>query len=92
MTEPAAAGELFNVACGERFSLNELVRTIGEIVGTDITPRYAEPRTGDVDHSMADITRAREVLAYEPLVSFEEGLRRTVEYMADRAVAGSPAP
>jgi nucleoside-diphosphate-sugar epimerase len=92
MTEPAAAGELFNVACGERFSLNELVRTIGEIVGTDITPRYAEPRTGDVDHSMADITRAREVLAYEPLVSFEEGLRRTVEYMAGRAVAGSPAP
>jgi UDP-glucose 4-epimerase len=91
MTEPAAAGELFNVACGERFSLNEVVRTLGEIVGTDITPRYAEPRTGDVDHSMADIARAREVLGYEPLVSFEEGLRRTVEYMADRLTAGSPA-
>jgi nucleoside-diphosphate-sugar epimerase len=85
MSAPGAAGELFNVASGGRISLNEMVRTLGEIVGNEITPVHAEPRTGDVEHSMADIGHARALLGYEPRVSFEDGLQRTVAAAADRA-------
>jgi len=75
-----AAGEVFNIACGQRISINELVRVLNEILGTDIEPVYAEPRPGDVRHSLADISTAGEVLGYEVAVAFAEGLRRTVEW------------
>jgi nucleoside-diphosphate-sugar epimerase len=87
MSRPAAAGQIINVACGRRITLNEMVRVLGEIVGTDIVPHYVESRTGDVKHSVADISMARTVLGYEPLVSFEEGLRRTVDDVAARLPA-----
>jgi UDP-glucose 4-epimerase len=85
MSAAGVAGELFNVACGKRFTLNQMVQTLGEIIGTDITPSYAAVRTGDVKHSMADIGHARAMLGYEPSVSFEEGLRRTVAAAADQS-------
>ena len=69
-----------NVACGDRFSLNELVRHINTHAGTSIEPEYGPVRAGDVPHSQADITLARRVLGYEPQVSFEEGLARTVAW------------
>ena len=75
-----AAGRVFNIACGQRISINELVRILNEILGTDIEPVYDEPRPGDVKHSLADISAAREVLGYEPEVDFAEGLRRTVKW------------
>ncbi|RME75309.1 MAG: SDR family oxidoreductase [Planctomycetota bacterium] len=79
-TSPAAcSGRVYNIACGGRVSLLELVEKLNEVLGTRIEPEFAPPRPGDVKHSQADITRAREELGYEPIVSFEEGLRRTVE-------------
>ncbi len=74
-------GEVINVACGERYSLNELVAFLNEIIGTSLQPAYSEPMTGDVRHSQADISRARELLAYRVLVDFKEGLHRTVQNM-----------
>ena len=73
-------GEVVNVACGARYSLNELVRLLNEILGTDIEPVYEKPRPGDVKHSLADISKAKELLGYQVQVGFEEGLRRTVDW------------
>jgi len=77
---PGVAGQVFNVACGERITVNGMLQQINKVVGVDISPVYAAPRSGDIKHSQADITRAREHLGYEPKVSFEEGLRATVEW------------
>lgn len=76
--EGDVAGEAFNVACGDRVTVNELVGTLNELLGTDLDPVYDDPRPGDVRHSMADVSKARELLGYEPAVGFEEGLERTV--------------
>ncbi|HKT83504.1 MAG TPA: SDR family oxidoreductase [Solirubrobacterales bacterium] len=72
-------GQTFNIACGERISLNRLLDEIRAVVGSDVEATYQEPRQGDVMHSLADISRAREQLGYEPLVGFNDGLMRTVE-------------
>ena len=77
-TTPAAAGKLFNIACGAAYSLNDLVAVINRKLGTDIKPEYGAFRAGDVKDSLADITRAKEILGYEPLVTFEEGIERTI--------------
>ncbi|WP_210491631.1 SDR family oxidoreductase [Patulibacter sp. SYSU D01012] len=88
LTAPGAVGEAFNVACGERYTLNELLRVIGSVVGTDVTAQHLEPRAGDVRHSQADIGKARRLLGYEPTVRFEDGVRATVEALvAERAAA-----
>jgi UDP-glucose 4-epimerase len=58
----------------------DLLAELNRILGTDIAPQFQPPRAGDVRDSLADITRAREVLGYRPAVSLAEGLRRTVEY------------
>jgi UDP-glucose 4-epimerase len=72
-------GQVVNVACGERISLNQLLANIGEVTGTKIEADYHPERAGDVRDSLADIGRARSLLGYEPLVDVKEGLRRTVE-------------
>jgi nucleoside-diphosphate-sugar epimerase len=74
-----AAGLAFNVATGERHSLNELVASLNRLLGSDIRPTYAAPRAGDIEHSWADISRAREVLGYRPVVGFDEGLRLAIQ-------------
>ncbi len=79
-TAPGVSGEVINVATGGRISLIELVRAINVILGTNIEPTFGPPREGDVKDSQADIFKARKMLGYEPLVPFEEGLRRTVEW------------
>jgi nucleoside-diphosphate-sugar epimerase len=85
---PKASGEVINLATGGRISLNLLFETMGRLVGSKITPVYAEERAGDVRDSQADITKARRLLGFEPRVSLEEGLRRTVEwYRTSRAEA-----
>lgn len=73
-------GKVFNVATGTRYSLNETFRMLATMIGYSGEPRYAEARTGDVKHSLADISRAKEAFGYEPVIDFEEGLRRTVEW------------
>ena len=79
-TAPDASGEVINVATGGRISLNELLRTMNKIVGTELTARYAEGRAGDVRDSQADISKARRLLGFEPTVQLEEGLRRTLDW------------
>ena len=79
-------GRTVNVACGDRFSLNELYAKIQEYAGTDVPPVYGPERVGDVPHSQADISLARRIIGYEPQVDFATGLRRTVDwYMETRA-------
>jgi len=84
---PNASGEVINVATGGRISLNELFRQMRAIVGGTVEPTYSDPRSGDVKDSQADISKARRILGYEPSVSFEEGLRQTVEWYR-----GAPDP
>jgi UDP-glucose 4-epimerase len=79
-TTPDAAGRVINVATGRQISINQLAQAIQRLVGSALAPQYVEPRPGDVRDSLADIGLARRVLGYEPLVSFEEGLRRTVDW------------
>jgi nucleoside-diphosphate-sugar epimerase len=85
------SGRTFNIACGDRISLNHLLEQLRAIVDTDIEASYLEPRPGDVRHSLADISAARDQLGYEPAVSFDEGLRRTVEHHLDRRRSPRPA-
>ena len=73
-------GEAINVACAERTSLNQLVKVLRKILGSELVPVYEEPRQGDVKHSFADIRKGREILNYEPKVGVELGLRKTVEF------------
>ncbi len=79
-TAPRAVGRVINVSCGGRISLNALYRMMREQTGSDLEPRFTDPRVGDVRDSQADITRARELLGYEPLVSLEEGVRLTMTW------------
>jgi nucleoside-diphosphate-sugar epimerase len=79
-----ASGRVFNVACGVATTLNDVVRLIGEALGHSIPITYAERRVGDVKHSLADIAASRTRLGYGARVSFQEGLRRTIAWYADR--------
>jgi nucleoside-diphosphate-sugar epimerase len=76
-----AVGKVINVANGQRVTLNELLAELKELTGKqDVTAEYLEPRVGDVRHSLADITMARELLGYESKVDLREGLKRTIEW------------
>lgn len=76
-----AAGKVINVANGARVTLNELLSVLKELTGKqDVTAEYLEPRVGDVRHSLADITMARELLSYESKVDLREGLKRTIDW------------
>jgi UDP-glucose 4-epimerase len=77
----AGVGHVINVANGQRITLNELLEVLKKLVGkTEVEPEYRELRAGDVRDSLADITRAREMLGYEPRVGLEEGLRLTIDW------------
>lgn len=82
MKAPASnvAGRLFNVATGERFDLNQTFQLLKKIIGFEGEVKYGPDRAGDVKHSLADLSRAAKFLGYRPVVNFEEGLRRTVEW------------
>ena len=75
-TAPDVAGEVFNIACGERYTLLDLVHTINEILGTRVEPLFEPPRPGDVKHSLAGIEKARQKLGFEVKVKFREGLEK----------------
>ncbi|HZS04861.1 MAG TPA: SDR family oxidoreductase [Blastocatellia bacterium] len=77
---PDVGGQVINVAIGERITLNQLLAELQEIIGTNLRPNFAETRAGDVRHSLADITTARKLLGYEPLVGLAEGLQQTVAW------------
>ena len=73
-----APGHTINLASGGQVVINDLVAKLNALLGTDLPPIYQEERAGDILHSRADISKARDLLGYEPMVDFDEGLRRTV--------------
>jgi len=77
---PQASGGVFNVACGTRFTLNDLVRKLQGLTHSTTPPTYAPPRAGDVLHSLGDTGSASRMLGYKPRVTFDEGLAATVEW------------
>ena len=80
-SSPTASGKVINIANGQRITLNELLEELKQLTGrTDVTAEYREPRVGDVRHSLADISRAREFLGYESKVDLREGLQRTLDW------------
>jgi nucleoside-diphosphate-sugar epimerase len=79
------AGRVFNVACGNPVTLNQLFTALRTSLDSDVDGVYAPARPGDVKHSCADISRAREELGYQPLVGLREGLSRTVDHFRTAA-------
>ncbi len=84
LTAANAPGHVYNIACGQRYSLLDLVAAINVALGTDLQAQFEPTRTGDIRDSLADITAARRDLGYTASIDFAEGLRRTVNwYLAD---------
>lgn len=81
MRANGAAGKVFNIGCGEQITLNRLIRVLEKILSTRAIVNYTDPKVGDVRHSVADVGLARRVLGYQHNISFEMGLRKTVEWM-----------
>jgi nucleoside-diphosphate-sugar epimerase len=79
---PAAktAGKVFNIACGTRHTLLDVYEALAKIIGFPGPPLYGPPRTGDILNSQADISAAAAAIGYRPLVTFEEGLKRTIDW------------
>jgi UDP-glucose 4-epimerase len=77
---PDVSGRVYNVGTGRSVSVLDLVAGLNRLLGSNLTPQHGPARTGDVRHSRADITLARRELGYEPAVSFEEGLKRTLRW------------
>jgi nucleoside-diphosphate-sugar epimerase len=82
LTSPEAPGRVYNIACNDRITLNQLATELGDIMGAGVKPVHAAPRPGEVRHSQASIDAARADLGYEPKVSLREGLERTVAAFA----------
>ena len=88
---PGVSGEMFNVGCGDRYDLNTLIREVAAFSGREPKIDHLPPRVGDVPHSQADISKARQLLGYEPDVDFRTGLRYTVEWMQNSERTAGPA-
>jgi len=88
-TSPNIAGEAFNIGCGTRTSLNQLIQKMNDILGSRITPKYEPARQGDVRHSLADVSKAARMMSYTPVISLETGLRHVLDWY--RALSESAA-
>ncbi len=84
-TAENAAGNVYNIACNERYTLNDLVDLINKYLGTDIKPVYQDDRLGDVKHSLASIEKAKKDLGFNVIRTFEEGLAELIEYVKKQA-------
>ncbi|HEC91943.1 MAG TPA: SDR family oxidoreductase [Candidatus Atribacteria bacterium] len=73
------AGEIFNIACGEKHTILQLVDTINQILGRNIKPIFEKERVGDVKHSLAEIEKAKRMLGFKVICRFEEGLKKLIE-------------
>ena len=85
---PNIGGRIFNIADGRRTTLLQLLELLAKLLGKEITPVFLPPRVGDVRESLADISQARKVLGYEPIVGLEEGIRQTIDYY--RQIVSNP--
>jgi UDP-glucose 4-epimerase len=88
-TASGVGGEVFNIACNTRHSVLEIARTVEKLLGRKVKIEHTPPRSGDVRHTQAAITKAERLLQYRPTVGFEDGMRRTFEYL--RAELGDGA-
>jgi nucleoside-diphosphate-sugar epimerase len=79
-THPRAVGEAFNIGCGTRTSLNQLIEKLNRILGSRLEPAYEPARKGDVRHSVADVSKASNMLGFTPATSLESGLRQVLEW------------
>ena len=77
---PNAQGQVINIACHDQISLNRILGILQELLHTDIAAEYSDPRAGDIKHSLADISRARELLGFEPRIDFEQGIRLAINW------------
>jgi nucleoside-diphosphate-sugar epimerase len=84
LTAPDAAGQMMNLATGGRVTLLELVEKLNALMGTNIAPAHAPPRPGDIKHSRAGVDKARDLLDFSPVVDFDTGLARTVQWYLNR--------
>lgn len=75
-----AAGQVFNIACGQRVTLNQMYFKISQLLGKNIKPNYTNERAGDIKHSLANISKAQLVLGYFPIYQFDEGIEQTIEW------------
>ena len=85
----AALNKVYNCACEERTSLNEMIETLESITGETLKVEYREERPGDVKHSLASVTKARELLGYIPIVRFKEGINRALKYYLENNNEGN---
>ncbi len=81
---PQAPGKILNIAYGRRITVNELIKTLNTILGKNIQPVYESSRPGDIRHSLADISQARQILGFSPTVTLEEGLRRSIAWFMNK--------
>ena len=86
---PGAPGKAFNIACGGRVSLMELLEVLGRVLDVTVAPKHLPPRVGDIKHSQAGIEQAQEILGYRCEVGLEEGLRRTALHFQSPSRAAS---
>ena len=82
-TAPNIGGEIINIACGQRITINELASKIGDLLHKEVRPQYDLPRPGDVKHSLADISKAEKLLHYANLVDIDTGLQKTIGWFTD---------
>jgi nucleoside-diphosphate-sugar epimerase len=76
--------DVLNIACGKAYSVLDIVKYLNKILKKDIKPKFTPPRQGDVKYTLADISKARKLLGFEPKIGFEEGLTKTINYFAKR--------
>ena len=77
------AGQVINIACGRAVTVNEIIDMINTSLGKSIKPTYTDPRPGDVKHSLADVTAAKKLIGYKPIVQFEQGLKKAIRWYRD---------
>ena len=73
-------GQVINIACGQAVTVNEIIDMINKVVGKNVKPDYTDSRPGDVKHSLADITLAKKIIGFEPVIDFEDGLQKAIEW------------
>ena len=76
-------GQTVNIACGEAVTVNSIINTINELTGKNVKPTYVKSRAGDVKHSLADIRKAKELIGFEPVIKFSDGLRKAIDWYKD---------
>jgi nucleoside-diphosphate-sugar epimerase len=76
-------GEVINIACGQAVTVNDIIDMINNLLGKNVKPRYTDPRPGDVKHSLADITAAKNLIGFKPVIQFEDGLQKAIDWYRD---------